>query len=206
MLVTKCTELQTRLFSAYNKFSVIFHCCYLNQFLKIKKSTFCNLQSLKYDAYGVLFDASKNKLFRKAFQKARHFWAKTFFQFCSKMRIQIRSYLYGMMSSQQSSPCTKTYVFISVLGQPNRPYLTTKQILHHSCIFLKSCRQIIEVKKIISSQILINICLFMRGVELGSMYVQYIQGILPNVPAHTTFIEIYRQSPIFSLVTKKQFS
>ena len=30
----------------------------------------------------------------------------------------------------------------------------------------------------------------MGGVETGSMYMQYVQGISPNIPAHTTFIEI----------------
>ena len=29
------------------------------------------------------------------------------------------------------------------------------------------------------------------GVETGSMYVQYVQVIQPNMPAHTTFKEIY---------------
>ena len=33
----------------------------------------------------------------------------------------------------------------------------------------------------------------LRGVETGSMYLQYVQGISPNVPAHTTFIEIYNK-------------
>ena len=32
------------------------------------------------------------------------------------------------------------------------------------------------------------------SIETGSMYMQYIQGILPNLPAGTTFIEIYNQS------------
>ena len=38
----------------------------------------------------------------------------------------------------------------------------------------------------------------MGGVETGSMYVQYLQGIKPNVPAAagTMFIEIYMSSKI----------
>ena len=32
--------------------------------------------------------------------------------------------------------------------------------------------------------------IFQGGVETGSMYVQYVQGIKPNVPASTTFIEL----------------
>ena len=35
---------------------------------------------------------------------------------------------------------------------------------------------------------------FSGGVETGSMYVQYVQGVKPNVPARTTFIEIYIDS------------
>ena len=35
------------------------------------------------------------------------------------------------------------------------------------------------------------------GVETGSMYLEYIQGIQPNVPAHTTFIELYREIDSF---------
>ena len=34
---------------------------------------------------------------------------------------------------------------------------------------------------------------YFGGVDKGSMYVQYVQAIQPNVPAHTTFIEIYSQ-------------
>ena len=30
----------------------------------------------------------------------------------------------------------------------------------------------------------------MGGIEMGSMYMQYVQGIKPNIPACTTFIEI----------------
>ena len=36
----------------------------------------------------------------------------------------------------------------------------------------------------------------MGDIETRSMYMQYIQGIQPNVPASTTFIEIYRQSSV----------
>ena len=32
--------------------------------------------------------------------------------------------------------------------------------------------------------------MILGGVETGSMYVQYVQGILPNVPACTAFIEL----------------
>ena len=38
---------------------------------------------------------------------------------------------------------------------------------------------------------------FCWGVDTRSMYVQYVQGIQLNVPVSTTFIDIYRQSPIF---------
>ena len=33
--------------------------------------------------------------------------------------------------------------------------------------------------------------IIMRGDETRLEYVQYIQGILPNVPAHTTFIDVF---------------
>ena len=34
----------------------------------------------------------------------------------------------------------------------------------------------------------------MRGNKSG--YMRYVQGIQPNVPAHTTFMDIYRQSSV----------
>ena len=40
------------------------------------------------------------------------------------------------------------------------------------------------------------------GVETRSVYLQYIQGIKPNVPALTMFIEIYVNAPTY-LVAKE---
>ena len=39
--------------------------------------------------------------------------------------------------------------------------------------------------------LLVPLGLIVGGIETGSMYVQYVQGISPNVPARTTFIELY---------------
>ena len=47
----------------------------------------------------------------------------------------------------------------------------------------------VALVKVISSQKITGLGL--GGIETRSMYVQYIQGIQPNVPTRTTFIEIY---------------
>ena len=47
------------------------------------------------------------------------------------------------------------------------------------------------------------------GIETGSMYMQYVQGINSNIPAGTTFIEIYRlfliRSPIYGRDSENDF-
>ena len=43
---------------------------------------------------------------------------------------------------------------------------------------------------------------FRRGIDTKSMYVQYIQGIQPNVPSHTTFIDFSARLPTSNQETK----
>ena len=58
-------------------------------------------------------------------------------------------------------------------------------------LLLKKCKQLAQIQEKEKIFHVYN-CARERigGVETGSMYVQYVQGIQTNVPARTTFIEI----------------
>ena len=54
----------------------------------------------------------------------------------------------------------------------------------------------IQIKIPAASKFHTFVLIFIGGDETRSAYMQYVQGIQPNVTSHTTFIEIYRQSPV----------
>ena len=72
-------------------------------------------------------------------------------------------------------------------------------LLMHLVVF------VLMLSLLMASAKFLNYWLILGGFEMGSMYVQYVQGIQHKVPALTMFIEIYRRSPIFSPISIRAY-